>query len=353
MRFHNIIATLPAALLAGCLEGEAVMTNYHNQLTPITTPVRILGDFPEYVEPLAADTCFQAPPLVNETDGALQVRAWRYWYNARGIILTDNRLDARATAVVMVHPWGIDDGHGMQTPEPAGVAFFCTKAKNAIGFKHMREVVDPFLKAMRPQVGLIGYSLPGVEDDIRKLLYASIGTPPSALNVAEGEQRLRRRLAEKPFLAQPLLSTMELDTARPLQSYFDKSASTDAGDHYNGVGYWNQPMPLSAAIAHAPADRVFYDAEGYPKVREYLKKTGIRHILLTGYCTDMCVISTTCGYENFCKDFNVFLVGDATLATFPGSRTPKYATQTALANAALAHMVTQVRWVRFENVEKR
>lgn len=329
------------------------MTKYHNQLTPITNPPAILGDFPEYVEPLRADACFQAPPLVAEAGGTLEVRAWRYWYNARGIILTDNRLEAKATAVVVVHPWGLDDGHGLRSPEPAGVAFFCTREKNSIGLKHMREALDPFLKKMRPVAGLVGYSLPGTEDDIRKLLYASIHTQPSSLNTAEGERLLLKRLADWSFKGQPLVSELDLDPARPLQSYFSKTPSTDAGDRYNGAGYWNLPMPLASAIKHAPEDRIFYDGEGYPPVSQYLKQRGIRHVLLAGYCTDMCVISTTCGYQNFCKDFNVFIVGDATLATFPGSRTPKYATQVALANAALEHMVTQINWVRIANVEKR
>jgi hypothetical protein len=60
----------------------------------------------------------------------------------------------------------------------------------------------------------------------------------------------------------------------------------------------------------------------------------------------MCVIGTTCGYNNLSKDFNVFLVGDATLATYPASITPKFATQVALANASLRQMITQVNWVK-------
>ena len=59
------------------------------------------------------------------------------------------------------------------------------------------------------------------------------------------------------------------------------------------------------------------------------KKTRVRHVLLTGYATDMCFCKTTAGYENLSKDFNVFLVGDATLATFPANATPKYATNAA------------------------
>jgi hypothetical protein len=95
-------------------------------------------------------------------------------------------------------------------------------------------------------------------------------------------------------------------------------------------------------------DLVFYDGEGYAKVRDFLKSRGVRHVLLTGYNVDMCVISTTCGYLNLKQDFNVFLVGDATLATCPASITPRFATQVALCNAALTTLVTQVGWVRVE-----
>lgn len=57
------------------------------------------------------------------------MRAWRFSYNARGIVEMPNRLQAKATAVIMVHPWGIDDGQGWNTPEPAGVCDFCTPDK--------------------------------------------------------------------------------------------------------------------------------------------------------------------------------------------------------------------------------
>jgi hypothetical protein len=59
----------------------------------------------------------------------------------------------------------------------------------------------------------------------------------------------------------------------------------------------------------------------------------------------MCFCRTTAGYENLSKDFNVFLVGDATLATFPANSTPKYATNAHISFAALNHLVTQVNWV--------
>ena len=49
---------------------------------------------------------------------------------------------------------------------------------------------------------------------------------------------------------------------------------------------------------------------------------------------------------NLRKDFNVFLVGDASLATFPANSTPAYATNAALSMAALDNLVTQVSWIK-------
>ncbi|MFN9972262.1 MAG: hypothetical protein ACK58T_20470, partial [Phycisphaerae bacterium] len=83
--------------------------------------------------------------LVSDQDADLSVRAWRFSYNARGIIEMPNRLRARDTAVIMVHPWGIDDGQGWTTPEPAGVCDFCTVDKNHLDARHTRDVINPFL----------------------------------------------------------------------------------------------------------------------------------------------------------------------------------------------------------------
>ena len=319
---------------------------YQNRLQKLTNPPPLLADHPEFVEPLPCEDRYLAPPVVDEPHGDLIVRAWRYWYNVRGIVEMENRLEARATAIIMVHPWGIDDSHGLQTPEPAGCAFFCTRAKNHVVRMHIEQVINPFLRRFRERVGVVGYSMPRVEDDIRRLLYASITTPPEALNPPEGERRLRALLDAQTFTGRPLAREIELDPAHPVFSYMRKTPSTDAGAACNGNGFWELPMPVHAALDRCPTDLVFYDGEGYEKVRDYLKRQGIRHVLLLGYATDMCVKATTCGYDNLCQNFNVFVVGDATLATFPASTTPRFATQVALHNAALWQLVTQVGWVR-------
>lgn len=331
-----------------CPPPDAATVGYRNDLQPLADGPPILADHPRWVAPLEAEARFLAPPLVSDPGGALLVRGWRYWYNARGIVETENRLDARATAVIMVHPWGVDDGHGLRTPTPAGVAFFCTREKNVFCLDHVTEVVNPLLSRLRPHAALVAYSMPGVEDDVRRLLYASIATPPEQLDPAEGERRLAEVLARHPFEGDPLVTELALDAERPVCSYLARTPSTDAGDHYNGAGFWSLPMPVVSRLERAREDLVFYDGEGYPKVRDFLKGRGVRHVLLLGYATDMCVMRTTCGWENLGQDFNVFVVGDATLATFPGSTTPRYATQVALANTALRQMVTQASWIRVE-----
>jgi len=62
----------------------------------------------------------------------------------------------------------------------------------------------------------------------------------------------------------------------------------------------------------------------------------------------MCVRATTAGYANLRKDFNVFLVGDATQATFPASDTPRFATTAAVSFASLDLFITQVSWIKYQ-----
>ena len=147
---------------------------YSNELRVIENPHPLLADYPEFVEPVVEERHYEAPLLVNDEGADLDVRAWRFSYNARGIIEMPNQLRADRTAVIVVHPWGIDDLQGWRTPEPAGVADFCTPQKNHLAGRHTREVIDPFLKRLRGNVSLVMYSLRSKEYPVHRKLYRSI-----------------------------------------------------------------------------------------------------------------------------------------------------------------------------------
>jgi hypothetical protein len=336
----------PGSAASATPQAAAETRVYENTLKPLDNPKPLLADFPHYVEPVVESGRFEAPRLVDDPGADLDVRAWRWSYNARGIIEMPNRLRAKDTAVIMVHPWAIDDAWGWKTPEPNGVADFCTPEKNALAARHTKEVIDPFLKRLRGKVALVMYSLPGPADPVRTKVYRSFKKTPTAGERAAGEAELRKVLAAYPYKGEPLSARLTLSVDRPVIDYFRQFPGLDAGSRYNGDGFWKLPIPVSTAVTVDPADVVIYDAEGYAPLRDFLRANGVRHVLLTGYATDMCFCRTTAGYENLSKDFDVFLVGDATLATFPASRTPRHATNAHVSFASLNQLVTQVNWVK-------
>lgn len=320
---------------------------YENTLRRIENPPPLLADHPEFVAPVRELRRFEAPALVDDARADLQVRAWRFSYNARGIIELPNRLRATETAVLFVHPWGIDDGQGWRTPEPAGVVDFCTLEKNELAARHTREVIAPFLRSLRGRVKLVLHSLPGGEDPIRRKLYRSFTRTPTAAERADGARELAAALQAFSYRGEPLPARFAVSANTPVVDYFKQFPGLDAGARFNGAGFWNLPIPVTRDAGAMPDDVVIYDAAGYGPLKEFLRSKGVRHVLLVGYATDMCYCRTTAGYENLRQDFNVFLVGDATLATFPANDSPRHATNAHISFAALNNLVTQVSWVKW------
>ena len=147
--------------------------NYQTRLEKIDAPKSILNDYPEFITPIDEENRFLAKPLITDKDADIIIRAWRYSYNARGIIEMENRIRGKETILIVVHPWGIDDGRGPKTPEPAGAVLFFTPKKNKIYLKHTVKVLKPFITKMREHLSFISFSLPGIEDPIRRRLYRS------------------------------------------------------------------------------------------------------------------------------------------------------------------------------------
>jgi hypothetical protein len=346
-RFGWVVALLAGARTTGTGgEDPGGSRTYENRLTPIADPKPLLADHPQFVEPIRETARFEAPPLVDDPGADLEVRAWRFSYNARGIVEVPNRLRSDRTAVIVVHPWGIDDGQGWKSPEPAGVAFQCTPAKNRTVLDHAGTVINPFLKALRGKVALVAYSLPGNEDPVRKKLYRSYRGRPTEEDRREGRAELRSKLEGFSYRGDPLPEAFVVSSETPTIDYLKSVPGLDSGPKYDPKGFWELPIPVMQPIDVAPDDLVIYDGEGYPALRAFLRAQGVRHVLLAGYNTDMCVGATTAGYKNLGQDFDVFLVGDATIATFPAQPSPRFATTAAVSFASLNVFITQTSWVR-------
>ena len=327
---------------------ESAPRTYHNRLTRIVDPKPLLNDYPQFVEPVRELVRYEAPMLVDDPKADLHMRAWRFSYNARGIIEMPNRLEAARTAVIVVHPWGVDDGQGWRTPEPAGAADFCTPDKNHLAGKHTSQVINPLLKALRGKVAAVMYSLPGPADPIRTKLYRSVSHRPTPEQRQQGAVELLAKLNDFLYRGEPVVAELKLSAETPVIDYFRQFSGLDPGPKFNNAGFWELPIPVTKDIDVDADDVVIYDLPGYEPLKQFLKAQGVRHVLLTGYATDMCFCKTTAGYQNLAKDFNVFLVGDATLATFPANDSPRFATNAAISFASLEHLITQVSWIKLQ-----
>ncbi len=339
---------------AAALADETPAREYENTLVRLSDPKPLLADYPEFVEPVRETVRYEAPLLVNDAMADLHVRAWRFSYNARGIVEVPNRLAAANTALIMVHPWGIDDGQGWRTPEPAGAADFCTPEKNHLAGRHTREVINPLIKSLRGKVSLVMYSLPGNEDSIRKKMYRSFTHRPSETERRTGAAELAETLNGFSYKGEGVPQRIKLSADKPVIDYFRQFSGLDPGPRFNNAGFWDLPIPVTKDVEVDPDDVVIYDTPGYGPLKQFLQAQGIRHVILTGYATDMCYCKTTAGYQNLSQDFNVFLVGDATLATFPANSSPRFATNAAISFASLGQLITQVSWIEYrENAHRK
>src|SRR6185369_17747150 len=120
----------------------------------------------------------------------------------------------------MVHPWGIDDGWGWRTPEPAGVADMCTPEKNRLSARHTEQVIEPLLKRLRERVGLVVYSLPQHEQPVHAKLYRSIRKTPSEAEREEGRRELKKILIGFPYKGAAVPTKLNLSHGSTVRDYF-------------------------------------------------------------------------------------------------------------------------------------
>src|SRR5262249_28208077 len=158
---------------------------------------------------------------------------------------------------------------------------------------HAATVINPLVKSLRGKVGLVGYSLPGIKDPIRGKLYRSFTGQPTEQECEQGHRELRAKLRSFDYRGQSLPLFLKVSAETPFVGYFEQFPGLDARAAYDGQGFWELPVPVMRSIEVDRRDLVIYDGEGYPALRDFLKRRKIRHVLLAGYNTDMCVCTTT------------------------------------------------------------
>jgi hypothetical protein len=288
---------------------------------PDLDPDTILGDWPDYVDPIGPYDYdrYTDDPIVDAIGADLVVRAWRWSDAVGGIVETENQLRSDNTALILVHPWGIDDGQGWAWPqayEAYGYVFEGLYDDNQLYLQQVDEIARPLVDGLRGRLPVILYALPGVADSLRTRRYRSFDTLPSAGERAVAQGEIEATLAALTGNA------------------------------------WPSAIPVVAGLDPAPDDLVNYDDEGLQTLVDNLRALGVEHVLLGGWATDMCVVTTTAGYAQLATAFDVFLVGDATLAAWPLTAAPPNgyvprSTLDALFDAASLDgvAVTQVSWL--------
>jgi len=105
-------------------------------------------------------------------------------------------------------------------------------------------------------------------------------------------------------------------------------------------------ITVTGAAYSAQGKIIFYGKKSFEGLKTYLQHQGIENILLCGYTTDKGLKEAMTGQMNLRRDFNVFIVGDATLATFKPSVNLASSTSAALVSAALENFITQISWIQ-------
>ena len=71
-------AVLPLLHLSTGFAADPARRTYQNVLTPLENPPPLLGDWPEFVQPVEEVRRFEAPAIIDEPSADLSVRAWRF-----------------------------------------------------------------------------------------------------------------------------------------------------------------------------------------------------------------------------------------------------------------------------------
>ena len=99
--------------------------------------------------------------------------------------------------MILVHPWGIDDGQGWKNPQASncyGYAFMGLHKDNLLCLDHLKDVVRPLVQSLRGRLPVVAYSLPGSPDAVRGKIYRDYTNLPDPAVRAQAQKELEAYL---------------------------------------------------------------------------------------------------------------------------------------------------------------
>jgi len=269
-----------AFIVAPNKPSPGIPRSYQNRLTPIKHP-QPLSPIIRNGSNRSRDQSLGVPAVVNDSDADSTF--------APGVGVTMLAHYRNANHLAPVRPsssWSIPGASTMGRvghTRAAGVSDFCTPAKNHLAARHTREVIDPFLKSLRGKVPSCSTVCRGLVIHSPQAL-RSFTHNPTPEERKQGVLELEAKLRGFKYRGEPLPATLSLSDDKPVVDYFKQFPGLDAGPRFNNAGFWDLPIPVTRDIQVYPDDVVVYDAEGYEKLREFLRGNGVPSRAAHGVC---------------------------------------------------------------------
>ena len=313
-----------------------------NRLTPIQEPKPLLADRPEIRRAGPRACTLEAPAWWTTERADLHVRAWRWSYNARGIIEMPHHLRAKRP------PW----------------SWFIRRASMMVRVEHRSRRAWPTLHAAknhrRPPHARVIQPVPQSPFKVAFVMYlpsdekARCASSRRSFNHTPSGQasrrcwELRRKLTSFHLSRRAAPATLQLLSRQAGGHYFQAIPGPDAGRATTTPAFGTCRSP-SRATSTCTRTASWSKTPRLEPLKKFLLQHGVRHILLTGYATDMCFARTCAGPSRERVEGLQCLSRRRPPRWRPSRRTrPRRHERPHLLRRARSPDRTQVSWIRFD-----
>ncbi len=317
---------------------------FEPEFTESDSSIVFLNHYPPYFDSIVLENSISGAPIILKDSSMLSIRAMRYSYNFRSMIIHDINIDPQETALIVIHPIDIDNGE-ISTVMPLGAYFMGTPSKNTIASKHMKEVLNPFIQKMRKQLKKIIFIMPFYSKTDLVKLYSMKGDTYQGIDsnyLNEYLLKINKYNYEGIDTHLPLI----LKGRSILNSYFNEFPGLMLNNTKNNIEFSKLPFRINRDIILSEGDLILFDDMSLESFDSLLLSMDIKNLIYSGYAMDLCVKKLNQGYEKTAPLYNIFVCIDAGLTTFPGDDgLNKYNTVNAL-NTSFLYFITQIGWIK-------